>query len=928
MGPPLIARALLRLLLPADVRDSVDGDLVELHAARTHSRGRMPAALWYWRQTLSFISRFALDRIRRSARAVASIGAVGSPDARRERAIGWLESVRADIHFGRRAFARRPLSSTTIVLVLAIGIAGCATVYGLLQSAIMRPPQGVPSDASLVLVRRMARANDQPVWSRARFSYSTLREMSTQRGIFTAVAGWTDSRVTIGVAGLLDGGTARAQFVTDGYFSVVGVRPVHGSSLPALSPNAPMEPQLVAVISESMWEDVFARQDPTQRRLMVNGVAVRIVGVAPPAFGGVTPDPDDGRLMLWLPLSTRATILAARPGANASGGAALSSVDSMLFHVVGRIAPGVSTERATAAVRVISANAARQMAPPRAIGSSAMKPPAVVYDADVVSLQGSSDALQMALGIPPGPGLTWLLTLFGSLATLLLLVVCTNVGALAVSASVERRAEIAVRLSLGASRARVVRQLLTENVILGACGGVLGLATLWGVTIALRRVPTVAFFRPDIGTVAFTMILAVGTGILCGLAPALNATRNGVAAALKDTSSGVSRRSRLHHTFVIGQVAFTQPLLMVVGMFIGAAMLETKQPLLDAVSERVLRLRVDMASIRGSSMDKARAADRLDLRISQTPGVMAVLAEPEPIGVVPLGVRPEDRGATPDAGDPVTAQMRATMPGYFELIGVPLLRGTDIASSSDTSAGVIIGSDLARRLWGATDPIGRRFEELSQAVSSSRGGRRDLIVTGVYDSRYFDRGRPVLVFRPVAKLQSGAYLIRTTAPASSLVDSARDIVREELPSASITSLVTMKQFESEASQNMRALNAGLTACAALVLLLSSIGLYGSVALGVRQRRREIGVRMALGARTEQVVALFFGNGLRLGVTGLILGLPVSVGASNLLEHGVATDHAIVGGVIALVVLVVAAVATFIPAIRAARVNPVISLRSE
>src|SRR5207249_7751124 len=143
--------------------------------------------------------------------------------------------------------------------------------------------------------------------------------------------------------------------------------------------------------------------------------------------------------------------------------------------------------------------------------------------------------------------------------------------------------EIAVRLSLGASRARVIRQLLTESVMLSAWGGVLGLVILWGVTVALRRLPTVAFFRPDLGTVVFTMSIALGTGIVCGLAPALHATRSGVAAALKDATGGASRRSRLHHTFVVAQVMLTQPLLMFVGMFIGAAMLEIKQPLPNGV---------------------------------------------------------------------------------------------------------------------------------------------------------------------------------------------------------------------------------------------------------------------------------------------------------------------------------------------------------
>ena len=482
----------------------------------------MSAALSYWQEALSFSARFALDRIRRSVRG--SIRDAESAGARRGRTTGWIESIGADIRFALKLFARKPLSSTTVVLVLAIGIAGSATAYGLLQSAIMRPPPGVPNDVSFVLLRRMSRPKERPLWPRARFSSPTLREMSELRSVFSAVAGWTEGTVRVDVVGALDGAAAKAQFVTDGYFSVVGLRPAYGSTLPTPPPHAPAEPQLVAVISESMWEDAFARKDVTNRMLMVNGVAVRIVGVAPPRFNGIIPGGDDGRLMLWLPLSTRATILAPGIGTDASTPAALSSVDSSLFQAVGRLMPGVSPERATAAVRVIAANAVRQMTPPRAPGLDAAKPPVVIYDADVVSLQGSTDALEVALGIPPGPGLVFMLTVFGTLATLLLLVVCTNVGALAVGASVDRRAEIAVRLSLGASRARVIRQLLTESVMLSACGGVLELVTLWGLTVALRRIPTAAFFRPDLGTVVFTMCIALGTGIVCGLAPALHAT--------------------------------------------------------------------------------------------------------------------------------------------------------------------------------------------------------------------------------------------------------------------------------------------------------------------------------------------------------------------------------------------------------------------
>jgi hypothetical protein len=270
-------------------------------------------------------------------------------------------------------------------------------------------------------------------------------------------------------------------------------------------------------------------------------------------------------------------------------------------------------------------------------------------------------------------------------------------------------------------------------------------------------------------------------------------------------------------------------------------------------------------------------------------------------------------------------------PGYFDLIGVPLVRGSDVVASSDTSRTIIIGTDLARRLWGDADPIGRRFIQISPPLMPAR----DVVVSGVYDSRYIDKGNSSTTFRPVTNRWAGAYLIRTAVPASDLAASLRGIAREELPSTPIPPLVTLAQIETEYMRNQRALQAGVAACGALVLLLSSIGLYGAVALSVGQRRREIGIRMALGARAGQVVALFYAGGVRLGIIGLALGLPISVvGSYFLIDQGnpssidTTPDRALVGAVIALAVLVVASIATLIPATRAARVNPVTALRSE
>jgi predicted permease len=852
----------------------------------------------------------------------------------RARVRRWIDSVGADVRFAFRFFARKPLSSATIVLVLAFGIAGYAALFGLLQGATMRTPPGVPDNVPLVLMRAMVREKTQRAWTPMRFSYPALREMSELRTIFSAVTGWTENDIVVDVPGALDHTVTKGQFVTDGYFSIVGVRPVRGSGLPAsvLGGGAPAESQLAAVISHAMWEDVFGRRDVSNRTMTVNGVRVRIAGVAPPQFEGALGGDDHRRLRMWLPLATRATILAATDSTNGSAAAALSSADSTLFEAVGRLKPGVLPEQATAAVRVISARAVSQMTTPRIVGPMPAMPPVLVHDANVVSLNGWTGAFNAVTGLQDNDRPVFF-TMMGIVATLVLLVVCTNVAALVISAAVGRRQEIAVRLSLGASRARVIRQLLTESILLAAFGGALSLVAYWGAIVALSRFPQAAFFRPDLGTVAFTMLIALGTGILCGLAPALHATRSGVATALKDASTGATRRSRLQHTFVVAQVMFTQPLLLLIASIIGSSMMETKKPLPEGIADHVLRLQIDTRFVPGTITQKRAAVERALRRVGETPGVMTVLPHPVFLRDATLGVREEDRGPLERAASPVALRMQLVTPGYFDLIGLPLLRGSDLAPSSDTSATMIIGSELARQLWGDADPIGRRFSQISPPPAV----KREIVVSGVYDSRYFDRDRSV-VYRAIndGLWSSGDYLIRTAVPASDLAVSIRRTVREELPLAPINPPVTLAQNETASTRTERSIQGGAAAVAALVLILSSVGLYGAVALGVGQRRREIGIRMALGARAGRVVALFYAAGVRLGILGLVLGLPVSLVANYLLssqESGLnpaekTPSLVLVGGVIAVVVLLVASVATLIPATRAARVNPVTTLRSE
>ncbi|HTE47627.1 MAG TPA: FtsX-like permease family protein [Gemmatimonadaceae bacterium] len=828
-------------------------------------------------------------------------------DARRTR---WIDSVSADIRFALRSFARKPFLAATIVLVLAAGIGAHAFELTLLRRISYGVAPGMPSDIDLVRLRGMWRPKDRPNWRALQFSYPELREMAEVPNTFSSVVAWTAHGVVVDAAGSLDGAEAQAQFVTDGFFSVLGMQPTHGPGLPRATPD----PQLVAVISHAMWEDAFDRAgDIANRTVVVNGVIVRIVGVAPPRFTNVLDD--EGRRVLWMPLSARATIASGGQTNNASI-LALSSVDSTLFDAVGVLRRGVSPAEATARVRVIADRAVARMAWTKPTGPSDVR----VYDADVVPLRGITDVTSSDRGEESA--------LLGVITTLVLLVACTNVAGLVVSAGVARRQEIAIRLSLGASRARVIRQLVTESVLLASAGGAAGLLLYWSIIAFMaKRASEAAWLVPDYSVVALTMCIALGTGLLCGLTPALHATREGVSETLKGDAMGATPRSRLQHGFVIAQVMLTQPLLVLLGLMIGSLLLNRPPTLPNGIPERVLR--ITLGSMPGTDAEKSAARQRVEHRISELPGVVSVLAEAEPLDWATLSVLPADRGPLPTASSSVPVNIHLVRPGYFSMLGSPLLRGND-RPPADTSGIITISSDLARTLWGDADPIGRRLVQTSAGV----GLNRIFTVTGVFDARRFPSGRGgAIVYRPTQSWWPNRYLIRTAGQVSDLTVAVRRVVREELPMAPIASITTLAEVAAAGMKEARWLQAGAAASGVIVLVLASLGLYGIVALGVAQRRREIGVRMALGARAGQVVQLFYVTGVKLGVLGLALGLPitlVAVKVANSLnpETEQYPSLLLVGGVIATVVFLVASVATLLPATRAATVDPVTALRSE
>jgi predicted permease len=824
----------------------------------------------------------------------------------------WIDSIGADIRFALRYFAHKPLSAATIILVLALGIGGSTFQVSTLLSLTSRAPDGIPGDRSLVRLRGMYREKDAPRWKDRTLWYAEVRGVSEIPNTFEAVAAWTTNRVVANTSGTPGDATLWAQFVTRDFFKVIGARVSNGPGLPDSDTDVDAHP--AGVISYGLWEDMFDRGDVTGKVVTLNGTAVRIVGVAPPKFTGALPV--DNRRMMWLPLSSRRTVL----GLAASSPAA--NLDSGDFQAVGRLRPGVTPQHASAAAHVVSARVVSLMVRPAA--SIARARIQNVFDADVVPLRGITSL---------NSDLPLLFAAWAVLATLVMAVICTNVSGLVIGASVSRRHEIAIRLSLGASRARVIRQLLTESVLLALAAAVLGFIVYLGIITAASRVPEIRFVQADLPTFGLTMLVALGTGILFGLAPAFHATRLGVGEVLKSGSAGTTSRSRLHQSFVVAQVALIQPLLVLIAAMITSVKAPDRVTLPNGIPERVVRLSLDVDAMPGTHVEKAAAVTRLAERLRRTPGVVTVLPSPTQAQTATLAVRKEDRGSLGRASDPIPVDMMLSTVGYFDLIGVPLLRGTD-APPADSGWTTVISSDLAHALWGESDPIGKRFQQTVPGLPAPH----DLVVTGVYDSRHLESGKTsARIYRPVKNWTAFAYLIRTAGPAAAFTDSIGRIAREELPTTPIDRPVTFAQIDAEAMRGDRTGQLAVTGIISLVLLLASIGLYGIVALSVGQRRREIGVRMALGARSGQVVGLFYRSGLKLGVLGLTIGLPISLVATRVLpaldEQAGTTNVGppnlwIIGPSVATIVLVVASIATLLPATRAATVNPVTALRTD
>lgn len=812
-----------------------------------------------------------------------------------------METLWKDIIFSFRLMRRRPGLTLVILLSLGLGIGVNMTIFTFVNAILLQPLPGVAQQNQLVEVYT-SYASGMKFGAVSYLDYKDLRDRSQ------AFSGLMAQRLTL--LNLNNNGENEivpAALVSGNYFSVLGAEPAKGRFFFPEEDQTP-NTHAVAVISHGLWQRRFAG-DPNLvgKTISVNAHNFTIVGIAPERFAGanvgLAPD-------VWIPLMMQTV---AMPGDR------LKERGVRWLELVGRLKPGVSVAQAQAGLSGIAAQMLQEN-PVSNRGTSA----------NVVRLGQGTAGVQSTL--------TPILTLLMIIVILVLLLACFNVANLLLARATSRRKEVGIRLAMGASRRRLVHQLLTESVVLAVLGGLVAFPlSYYASRLLLAYRPSTSFpvvLNPtlDWTTLVFAIIISLLTGLAFGLVPATQTAKPELLPALKDeTVGGGYRKSRLRNLFVVVQVAISFVLLIGAGLFI-RSLLQARSSSPGFESQNLLIATVDVGL---GGYDKQRGTvfyQQLIERVGGLPGVRsATFAK-----AIPLDITGTQQIAINFPGEE-TAQQRAinmdyniVTPKYFETMGIPLLQGRDF-DQRDTADGpgtVVVNEAFARRFWQGQSPIGK------QLVLA--GAKTPLEVVGLAkNSKYYgwrEDGLPFIylpfsqTYRPGMTL-----LVNSVGDPAAMVKTVRELVRDLDRGVPIINVRTMTEHLGVALFEMRAAAVMLTFFSLLALALATVGLYGMIAHNVNQRKREIGIRMALGAQRSDILKLVLKEGMFLTLTGLVIGVGLAAGLSQLVSsllYNVSTLDLTTYGLVALLLAVVAFLASFLPAREAIKVEPIKALRYE
>ena len=814
-----------------------------------------------------------------------------------------------DTVYASRVLMKHPGFTLVAVVALALGIGANTTIFSIVNALLLRSVPGVVEPERLVMVGRTN--NGQGFDS---FSYPNYKDYRDQNTILSGLL--TQNRTQLHLSTGAEPERVSSVMVSGNYFEVLGVKASLGRTLTSDDDRAPGESP-VAVISNGLWKRRFGA-DPSivGKEVSLNAHSFTIVGVTERAFAGTTiGDPVD----IWVPITMYHQ---ADPMFADAEEDFLKSRDIVWLNVFGRLKPGVPLERAQAEMSQI-ASGLEQTYPEVNKGEGVALAPGLGLDpGDRTEVRGFTGLLMAAVGF-------------------VLLIACADVANLLLARATARQKEIGIRLALGASRTRIIRQLLTESLLLAMLGGAAGLfLALWLNDLLLAIVPAEYMgFRLnldlalDARVLAFTFIVSVLTGMIFGLAPALQASKPDIVHVLKDTGMagrGIGQ-ARLRSVLVVGQVALSLVLMIGAGLFVRTLRNSRAiDPGFDP--DHVLTARIDLGRQSYTKQQGRLFYQQLIERMEASPGVQsASLAIVVPLSGSSWGtaIRLEGKAADSPA---VPVDFNAIAPRYFETMSTPIVAGRDFTWQDDTEAPrvVIVNETFARRAWPDQNPVGKRV-----AMAEGRGMSPLMEVIGIArDGKYrtlFDRARGYMFLPLLQQYQPEATLHVRAGNPSMLIGAVQhevSLLDKNLPVFKVSTM-SARMDSALAPQLLAARLVGVFG--ALALGLAAVGIYGVMAYAVAQRTHEIGVRMALGAQVGDVLKLVIKQGMKLTLIGAGLGLAAAFGLTRLVAsflYGVSPTDPLTFAVISVLLTGVALGACFVPARRAAKVDPMVALRYE
>ncbi len=834
-----------------------------------------------------------------------------------------FEELLQDIRYGLRVLRISPGFTCVAILTLALGIGANTAIYTLIDAVMLRmlpvknPQELVSLNLAGPLDTQFPRDVDGDFSTE--FPYAAFLQMREHNQVLSALFAFKDTgRLSVLVNGNAE--IVHGQLVTSNYFSALGVRAALGRDFAPEEDSAGADS--VAIISYGYWQSHFGGEASVLGcQILVNGAPVTIIGVAAPEFFGLQAG---SAVDLYMTMTMQPQIMP--HVAEDSGTSAFAATDVWWIQLMGRLKPGVTAEQARANLDVIYRPAVLQGLRPEA-GSGPLIPPAL----ELVPAGGGLSGLRNTFAKP----LAILMIVVG----IVLLIACVNMANLLLVRSAARAKEIAVRLSLGASRGRLIRQLLLESVLLSAFGGFLGLAfAYWGCNALVAMMqhannPLSIDVHPDLNVLAFTAVACVVTGILFGLTPALRATRVELTPALKQTAATLgTTRDKIYttKTLVVAQVAFSVVLLFCAGLFVWTLVnLETMNVGFSRDNLLLFGVSPNNGGYKGRRY--ADLCREIQSRVAQLPGVKSATSSLILLlsGNMWLGsIRVPGYSARPNENRSVS--VLPVGDGFLSTMGIPLLQGRDLSPRDDESAPkvALVNETLARKYWPNENPLGRHFTLRNV----------DMEVVGIVaDAKYTSLRRdiPPTVYYPYVQQMDSMpqmhFEMRTAGDASALIPSVRQVVASIDNRLPLFDVRTQTQQIDDLLYQERLFAKLVGFFATLALALVCVGLYGVMSYSVARRTSEIGIRMALGANRSNVLNMVLrGAFLEVGI-GLCIGTPLAILCGRYLAHqlyGVGRFDPLVLGGATVVLSVCALLAGFLPAHRAASIEPVEALRSE